>query len=105
LIFGSYAHQQRTAASDVDLLVVGAIRQGELRALLTSTEKAMDRAINTTLYTAEEMTRKLRARDDFLVEVLSRSIIPIKGLGKPGRNEATRMTLSRMLRILNRKKP
>lgn len=106
-IYGSFAHDRWTSGSDIDLLVVGDIRKSRLTKELTPIGQDIDRTINSTLYSREEITRKLKGKDGFLMEVLSKPIIPIKGMGqsgKRGEGKALRFKAGALISIITRGK-
>jgi len=77
-VFGSLATGTGKAASDVDLFVIGDVG---LRALSPALRRAADtvgREINPVTMTATEF-RKRRAKDPFLVDVLGKEKLFVKG--------------------------
>jgi len=77
-VFGSLATGTGKAASDVDLFVIGDVG---LRALSPALRRAADtvgREINPVTMTATEF-RKRRAKDPFLVDVLRKEKLFVKG--------------------------
>ena len=69
-IYGSMARSQQTNASDLDLMVVGAVRFGEVVAALNTAQELIHREINPTVYSPAEFRSKLKARHHFLSSVL-----------------------------------
>ena len=57
-IYGSYAADQESTASDIDLLVVGTLSSRVLHATLKEAEKLTHREINYTLFSPEEFRAK-----------------------------------------------
>ena len=77
-VFGSLATGNGKAASDIDLFVIGEVG---LRALSPALRRAADtvgREINPVTMTATEF-RKRRAKDPFLVDVLGKEKLFVKG--------------------------
>lgn len=78
-IYGSYAADQETADSDIDLLVVGAVGAVELHTLVRGAQDTLCREINYSVYNALEFREKARAGDGFLRNVLNGPKIYLKG--------------------------
>jgi predicted nucleotidyltransferase len=70
-IYGSYAADQESSASDVDLLVVGTLSSRALHATLKEAEKLTHREISYTLFSPEEFRTKAQTGDGFLRNVLT----------------------------------
>jgi predicted nucleotidyltransferase len=69
-VYGSYASDQETTASDIDLLVVSSFSSRTVRATLKLAEEQVHREINYVLFSPEEFRAKVRAGDGFLRNVL-----------------------------------
>jgi predicted nucleotidyltransferase len=69
-IYGSVARLQQRTASDVDLMVVGAVSFGEVVGALNVVQEMLRREINPTVYSPAEFRSKLKARHHFLSSVL-----------------------------------
>lgn len=69
-IFGSYAANRETTASDIDLLVVGEISARELSAALQPAQMTIQREVNYVLYSADEFRRQAQ-ESGFLRNVLA----------------------------------
>ena len=78
-IYGSVARAEELSASDVDLLVIGDVRLGQLVPSLKRAEKSLEREVNPTIYSRSEFLQKLKKADSFLETVLSDSRIFLKG--------------------------
>jgi predicted nucleotidyltransferase len=93
-VYGSIAKGAETAASDVDLLLVGEpITYGALLSALAPAEQALGRKINPTPYTLEEFQKRQQEQQHFLMRVLEQPKIFILGddndlrrLGEPGQD-------------------
>lgn len=70
-VYGSLARGQEQAESDVDLFVVGQLGLAELAAPLRKAERSLDRPVNVTLRTTQELTAKTRSKEHFVNSVLS----------------------------------
>ena len=78
-LYGSVARGEEHSASDVDLMVVGALKQIDLLPALRKLEARSRREVNVTLFSPEEFRRKLAGEDHFLHSVLRGKTIPLKG--------------------------
>jgi predicted nucleotidyltransferase len=78
-IYGSYAADQETTTSDIDLFVIGELPSRELHAAVKEAEKVVHREINYTLFGLEEFCRKAQARNGFVLNVLGGQKIFLKG--------------------------
>jgi len=70
-IYGSYAKGEEKAGSDVDLLIIGDVDMDRLDSNLGKLEKMLGREINYVLYSKEEFKSKRKAKDGFLMDILS----------------------------------
>jgi predicted nucleotidyltransferase len=71
-IFGSLAAHSERPDSDVDLFVVGSIEGRELSARTSRlSDQALGRVLNTVHYTEAEINARVRARNHFVLSVLS----------------------------------
>jgi DNA-binding transcriptional ArsR family regulator len=78
-IFGSIASGERTAHSDVDLLIVGSIDSANLALPLRDLEHTLQIPINVTRYTVAEFGEKRRQGNHFLETILRGEKIMLKG--------------------------
>jgi predicted nucleotidyltransferase len=78
-IYGSVARLQQKNASDVDLMVVGAVSFGEVVATLRAAQELIQREINPTVYSSAEFRSKLKARHPFLSSVLRNEKVFVVG--------------------------
>jgi predicted nucleotidyltransferase len=78
-LYGSFARGEEHAWSDIDLMVVGTLRQIDLLPVLRTLESRLHREVNVTLFSAEEFRGKLASADHFLSYVLEAKTIPLKG--------------------------
>jgi len=78
-LYGSVARGEEHAASDVDLMVIGTLKQIDLLPVLRKLETRLRREVNVTLYSPEEFRQKRAAGDHFLHSVLKGKTIPLKG--------------------------
>jgi predicted nucleotidyltransferase len=71
LIFGSMARGEENARSDVDLLLVGDNAFGDTVKALYPAQEQLQREINPVIYTAAEFTRRLKAQEAFIGNILA----------------------------------
>lgn len=79
LIYGSFAKGTETAASDIDLLVVGDIEEDALLKAILKTQSKIAREINYLLWREEELTLKARAKVPLIRELAKTPVIMIVG--------------------------
>jgi predicted nucleotidyltransferase len=80
-VHGSVAVSQERASSDVDLIVIGAIGLAKLAPVLDALEERLGRSVNASVFTAEEFSKKLAAKNHFLRAVLQKERLFILGTG------------------------
>lgn len=78
-VFGSIAAGTETAASDVDLMVIGAVTHRQAAPGLRRAGEALSREINTHFLTAEEFFARLAKKDHFLSDVMGKPKLFIVG--------------------------
>ena len=79
-IYGSVASGTEHAGSDIDLLVVGALpSNAELLEALQLAQEQLQRTVNPTLYTAQEFAERVHDGRSFILRVLERPKIFVKG--------------------------
>ena len=69
-VYGSVARQEETAASDVDLMVLGEVALEDVLSSLLEAETLLSRIVNPTVYSVPEFQSKLKAGNHFLNAVL-----------------------------------
>jgi predicted nucleotidyltransferase len=70
LLYGSVARGEEGATSDVDLMIVGTLKQIDLLPVLRKLEGRFRREVNVTLFSPEEFGSKRAGGDHFLSTVL-----------------------------------
>jgi uncharacterized protein len=70
-IYGSYAKGEEKADSDVDLLIIGDVDMDRLDSNLEKLGKMLGREINYVFYSMKEFKDKRKAKNGFLMDVLS----------------------------------
>jgi predicted nucleotidyltransferase len=78
-VYGSVAQGKETAASDVDLMVIGSVSLADLAPALRKAEARLEREINVTHYSVKEFRNKVARKDHFLSTVLRGSKEFVKG--------------------------
>ena len=79
-VYGSVAKREDTASSDIDLLVVSeTIAYSELFAALEVASGNLGRTVNPTVYTTEELSRRVRQGNAFVKRVLAQPKIWLVG--------------------------
>lgn len=79
-IYGSIAKQTETAASDIDLMLIGTnLLLGTVLDHLIPAEEQLGRKINPTCYTPSEFERRRVEPDSFINRVLAQPIIALIG--------------------------
>jgi predicted nucleotidyltransferase len=78
-VYGSVARGEERGASDIDLLVVGAVGMTELIPALRRLEERFGREVNVTRYSEREFMAKRRGGDRFLNSVLKGKLITVIG--------------------------
>ena len=78
-IYGSFATGEERAESDIDVMVIGEISLEEVLPLIRGPEEKLSREINLSLYDLQEMRKRVKDRNPFIMEVLEGSKIMLVG--------------------------
>jgi len=78
-IYGSVARAEEHSASDVDLMIVGAVSLAKISPALRGVERKISRAVNPTVYTPQEWANKVKSRQHFVTTVLGSQKIFVLG--------------------------
>ena len=79
-VYGSVARQADTAASDIDVMLVGHdLLLGEVLDVLLPLESPLGRKINPNIYTPVEFAQRRAEPDSFVNRVLSQPVLPLIG--------------------------
>ena len=70
-IFGSYADGRATAASDLDLMIVGDTKEAAIASPIAEIERHLGRPVNYVLFPRNEVESRLGQEGDFINEVFS----------------------------------
>jgi predicted nucleotidyltransferase len=71
LVFGSLARGEENARSDVDLLLIADCGFADVIKALYSAQAILQREINPVLYSAAEFSRRVAAKDSFVLNILA----------------------------------
>ena len=78
-IHGSVARSAEKSSSDVDLIVIGDLGLADVTPVLEKAEARVDRSVNASVYTPQEFSKKLAAKNHFLTSILEKEKIFILG--------------------------
>jgi DNA-binding transcriptional ArsR family regulator len=78
-VFGSIAHGDEKAGSDVDLMVIGQLGLRDLSRLLSGIEEKIGREVNPHILREEEFRKRIRAKEHFISSVMETPKILIIG--------------------------
>jgi predicted nucleotidyltransferase len=78
-LYGSFASNQQDAASDIDVLVIGAPREEVLAQVMRRLEPQLGREINYTGLTPKAFGSRRARKDAFLENVWHHKRIPLVG--------------------------
>lgn len=68
-VYGSVAKGEEKAASDIDVMVIGRVKFGEVVRAIAVAQEELWREVNPSVYDAEEVRRRLGEDDPFIREV------------------------------------
>lgn len=78
-VFGSLASGKETAASDIDLLIIGEAGFTEVVGALHPVQETLGREVNPKIYRREEWTQMMDAKDAFVMEVMTKPRLDVIG--------------------------
>lgn len=79
-IYGSFASGHENPGSDIDILIIGNPDQDELMEKIENFEKGVGREINYNIYSQRDFSGRTRKKDSFILNILKRPKIILKGL-------------------------
>jgi predicted nucleotidyltransferase len=95
-IYGSIASGQERPNSDIDLMIIGAVKFEDVIRLIHPYQEELRREINPHVYTAAEFKRKARENNSFVDRILKLAKIAVIGdldeLGKLSEDRKTKTT-------------
>jgi len=78
-IYGSYAKNQATALSDIDLFIKGDVDEDKLITKINKLEKNLEREINYNIYSKKDFLQKKNDQDPFIEDLLENKKIFLIG--------------------------
>lgn len=73
-VYGSVAKREDTAASDIDLMLISDdLAYSELYARLEHVSQRLGRTVNPTIYTPQELAKRVKRKDAFTMRVLAQA--------------------------------
>lgn len=78
-IYGSVAKNLESAASDIDVMVIGDVDVDELHTAISRAEALLDREVNFTVFDEDDFKKQLARKKAFLTDVLAGSKIFLIG--------------------------
>ncbi|MCL5774244.1 MAG: nucleotidyltransferase domain-containing protein [Firmicutes bacterium] len=78
-VFGSFAAGEEASGSDIDLLIIGLPDFKKIRGLVKKQEEVLQREINYHVYSPSEWQQKKEEKNSFLLNVLEKPKIFLKG--------------------------
>jgi predicted nucleotidyltransferase len=79
-LYGSFAQNQQTAASDIDVLVIGKPDSDALEQIVRKLERQLGREINYTVLTPKELQLRRSGKDAFIENVWHNKRVPLIGV-------------------------
>jgi predicted nucleotidyltransferase len=78
-IYGSFARDEETSESDIDLFVVGDVDEKELLKNIRPLEDMLSREINYALFSEDEFKKRIKKKDPFITNLMKAEKITIIG--------------------------
>ena len=78
-VYGSMARGDDTATSDLDIMIVGDLSSREVASILAPVKETLNREINPSVYSPQQLRKGIRARHPFLTGVLKGPKIFLRG--------------------------
>lgn len=78
-VYGSMARGTQVAGSDIDVMVIGSVGFGDIAECLHPAQATLGREINAKVFQVAEWREHVAARDPFVMDVLARPKIFLKG--------------------------
>jgi len=79
LIFGSFAKGEEIERSDIDLLIIGDVKEEVLLRSISKIERKVDREVNYILWSEQEFKQRASKKDNLLVNIVRNPIIGLIG--------------------------
>lgn len=78
-IYGSFADGSAGPASDLDLMLIGKATLASLTKVMRAAEQRLGREIQYSIFDAKEFAKKLKAKNEFIMQVMDGSRIMLIG--------------------------
>lgn len=78
-VFGSVASGKESAASDIDLLIIGDVSFSDVVTALYPVQETLGREVNPKIYRPDEWTRMHQTNDAFVRDVLAKPRMDVMG--------------------------
>ena len=79
LIYGSFASGKETEKSDIDLLIIGDIKQTDIIDFISDFERKTLREINYIIWSETELEKKIKKKNHLLMEIVKNPMVMIIG--------------------------
>jgi len=79
LIYGSFASGEESESSDVDVLIIGDVKEDEVLKLISGVEEKAGREVNYILWNDHEFMKNVKRRHHLLADIASKPIIMLIG--------------------------
>ena len=79
LVYGSFASGRETEKSDIDLLIVGVIKQSDIIDVISDFERKMLREVNYIIWTEKEFEKRIKENHHLLADIIKNPVIMIIG--------------------------
>ncbi|MBN2014434.1 MAG: nucleotidyltransferase domain-containing protein [Candidatus Altiarchaeota archaeon] len=76
-IYGSYAKNQETKKSDIDLMIIGDADQDRLSEIIRRLEDQLNREINYSTYSKKEFETRKQQKDPYITNILKEKQIKL----------------------------
>jgi predicted nucleotidyltransferase len=79
-VYGSVAKGEESASSDIDLFIAsGSVAYADVMNALTTPEAELGRSVNPSIYSREDISKKLKQKNAFLTRVIDQPKLWVKG--------------------------
>jgi predicted nucleotidyltransferase len=78
-IYGSFAKDEQTGKSDIDLLIIGKVDENRVLREINKLEKVLKREINYSIFQRDEFNQKAKEKDPFITDVFKNPKILLVG--------------------------
>jgi len=79
LIYGSFAAGKETEKSDIDLLIIGTVKQTDIVDVISGFERKTLREINYVIWTEKEFEKRTKEKHHLLIDIVGKPVIMIIG--------------------------